>query len=591
MSHSGLARNLIYSTNSVQIKNINTQRPRHLCQVSMNLQAEPLRSTEGLLKCSTNYVPLTPISFLERAANVFRGRTSIIDGPSVKYTWEETHARCIKLASALSELEISRGDVVATLARNVYAMQELHFAVPMAGAVLCTLNTRHDSAMISVLLKHSEAKVIFVDQHLLQLAQGAIHILANEKAIPPLVVVISESNNSTPTMAKSNTHEYESLLESGNIEFAVRWPISEFDPISINYTSGTTSRPKGVVYNHRGAYLNTIATFMLHEMSSWPVYLWTVPTFHCNGWCLTWGLAALGGTSICLRQVSPKVIFESMVEHKVTHMSGAPTVLNMIVNSPESDRKPLPHKVNIMTGGSPPPPQILSQMEELGFRVHHLYGLTETYGPGTYCLWKPEWDSLPPNEKYKLKARQGVQHLCSESVDIMDPITMEKVPEDGKTIGEIVFRGNTVMSGYLKDVEATEEAFKGGWFHSGDLAVKHPDGYIEVKDRLKDIIISGGENISTVEVERVLYSHPAVLETAVVARPDNYWGQTPCAFVKLKDGFNNITDQEIINFCRDNLPHYMAPRTVIFQDLPKTSTGKIQKFILRDKAKALGSLF
>ncbi|KAF3634886.1 putative acyl-activating enzyme 1, peroxisomal [Capsicum annuum] len=459
---------------------------------------------------------------------------------------------------------------VATLARNVYAMQELHFAVPMAGAVICTLNSRLDSAMISVLLRHSEAKIIFVDQKLLQVAQGALDILAKEKAKPPLLVLISDSDSS-PTIVNSVTHVYESLLESGSSEFSARWPTSEFDPISINYTSGTTSRPKGVVYNHRGAYLNTIATFMLHEMSSWPVYLWTVPTFHCNGWCLTWGLAALGGTSICLRQVSPRAIFEYIAGHKVTHMSAAPIVMNMIVNSPVSDRKPLPHKVNIMTGGSPPPPQILSKMEELGFRVHHLYGLTETYGPGTYCLWKPEWDSLPPHEKYKLKARQGVQHLCSEGVDVMDPLTLEKVPQDGKTMGEIMFRGNTVMSGYLKDVQATEEAFKGGWFHSGDLAVKHPDGYIEVKDRLKDIIISGGENISTVEVERVLYSHPAVLETAVVARPDNHWGQTPCAYVKLKDDSNNVSDQEIINFCRDNLPHYMAPRTVDFLALAGNS--------------------
>ncbi|KAK4347597.1 hypothetical protein RND71_033936 [Anisodus tanguticus] len=471
---------------------------------------------EGLLKCSANYVPLTPISFLERAANIFKGRTSIIDGPSVKYTWEETHARCIKLASALCDLGISRGDVVATLAPNVYSMQELHFAVPMAGAVLCTLNTRHDSAMISVLLKHSEAKVIFVDQQLLKVAQGALDILTDEKAIPPLLVLIPESDNSSPATVNSSTHEYESLLESGDSEFAIRWPISEFDPISVNYTSGTTSRPKGVVFNHRGAYLNSIATFMLHEMSLWPIYLWTVPMFHANGWCLAWGLAAIGGTSICLRQVSPKLIFERIAEHKVTHMGGAPTVLNMIVNSPVCDRKPLPHKVNIMTGGSSPPPQIISKMEELGFRVHHIYGITEIHGPGTYCLWKPEWDSLPPKEKYELKVRQGVQNLCLEAADIIDPITMEKVPADGKTMGEIMFRGNTVMSGYLKDDEATEEAFKGGWFHSGDLAVKHPDGYIEVKDRLKDIIISGGENISTVEVESVLYNHPAVLEAAVV---------------------------------------------------------------------------
>ncbi|CAN4083556.1 unnamed protein product [Withania somnifera] len=429
---------------------------------------------EGLLKSSVNYVPLTPISFLERAANVFRGRISIIDGPSVKYTWEETHARCIKLASALSQLGVSRGDLVATLAPNVCAMLELHFAVPMAGAVLCTLNTRHDSAMISVLLKHSEAKVIFVDQQLLQVAQGALDILTNEKAIPPLLVLIPESHN-PPIIV--NSHEYESLLESGNSEFAVRWPISELDPISVNYTSGTTSQPKGVVFNHRGAYLNAIATYMLHEMSSCPVYLWTVPMFHCNGWCLVWGLAALGGTNICLGQVSPKAIFERIAEHKVTHMGGAPTVLNMIVNSPVSDRIPLPHEVNIMTGGSSPPPQIISKMEELGFRVHHIYRITEIHGPGTYCLWKPEWDSLPPKEKHELKARQGVQNLCLEAGDIIDPITMEKIPEDGKTMGEIVFRGNTVMSGYLKDEEATKEAFKGGWFHTSDLAVRQIEGY------------------------------------------------------------------------------------------------------------------
>ncbi|PHU25242.1 putative acyl-activating enzyme 2 [Capsicum chinense] len=545
----------------------------------------------SIKSCEANYVPLTPISFLERAAKVFSERTSVIYGPSsVLYTWEQTHARCLKLASALvNHLGISRGDVVATLAPNVPAIQELHFAVPMAGAVLCTLNTRLDSAMISTLLMHSEAKIIFVDQQFLQLAQEALSLLAtkNKKTRRPLHVVIipEKSNNNSP-----NTCEYESLLESGDKGFAIRWPITELDPISINYTSGTTSRPRGVVYSHRGAYLNSIATFLLHEMSTLPIYLWTVPTFHCNGWCLIWGLAAVGGTNVCLRSVSPKEIFESISLYKVTHMGGAPTVLNMIANTLLCDRKPLPHKVKIMTGGSPPPPQIISRMEELGFGVNHLYGLTETYAAGTYCLWKPEWDSLPSDERYILKSKQGVQHLCVEEVDVRDSITMKKVPADGVTMGEVMFRGNTVMSGYLKDIKATDEAFRGGWFHSGDLAVKHPDGYIEVKDRLKDIIISGGENISTVEVETVLYSHPAVFEAAVVARPDNHWGETPCAFMKLKEGFH-VSSQEIINFCKDNLPHYKAPRTVIFQDLPKTSTGKIQKFILREKAKALSSLF
>ncbi|CAK9164927.1 unnamed protein product [Ilex paraguariensis] len=567
---------------------------------------------EGLLQCSANYVPLSPISFLERSAKVYRDRTSVVYG-SVKYTWGETHTRCVKLASALTQLGISRGDVsgwglvsgreqdnvewrlellnmVATLAPNIPAMQELHFAVPMAGAVLCTLNTRLDSAMISVLLKHSEAKAIFVDYQLLEIAQGALDLLAStETKLPILVSILEFDDGSSPTIGTTNTYKYERLLSSGHNDFVIRRPNTEWDPISINYTSGTTSQPKGVVYNHRGAYLNSIATFLLHGMAAMPVYLWTVPMFHCNGWCIIWGLAALGGTNICLRRVFPKDIFDGIALHKVTHMGGAPTVLNMIANSPLSDQRPLSHKVEIMTGGAPPPPQILYKMEELGFRVSHLYGLTETYGPGTHCSWKPEWDSLPPDERLKLKTRQGVHHLGLEEVDVRDSATMESVPADGKTMGEVMFRGNTVMSGYYKDLKSTEEAFRDGWFRSGDLAVKHPDGYIEVKDRLKDVIISGGENISTVEVETVVYSHPAVLEAAVVARPDNHWGQTPCAFVKLKEGFN-VDAEEIIKFCRDHLPHYMAPRTVIFDDLPRTSTGKVQKFILREKAKALGSL-
>lgn len=562
---------------------------RRFCHFSGDIGPGSWKSTEGLVRCPVNDVPLSPITFLERSATAYRDRTSVVYG-SVKYTWSETHERCLKLASALTQLGISRGDVVAVLAPNVPAMYELHFGVPMAGAVLCTLNTRHNSAMVSTLLRHSEAKIIFVDYQLLEIAHVALDLLKKTETKPPILVLIVESDGSPPTnFSTSDGYEYESLLATGQSEFEIRRPIDEWDPISVNYTSGTTSSPKGVVYNHRGAYLNSLATFVLHGMGSMPVYLWTVPMFHCNGWCLPWGVAAQGGTNVCLRRVIPKDIFDSIALHKVTHMSGAPTVLNMIVNSPVSDRRPLPSKVEVMTGGSPPPPPILRKMEELGFGVSHLYGLTETYGPGTICTWKPEWDSLPPDERYKLKARQGVQHLGLEEVDIKDPVTMKSVAADGKTMGEVMFRGNTVMSGYLKDEKATEEAFRGGWFRSGDLAVKHPDGYIEMKDRLKDIIISGGENISTVEVETVLYNHPAILEAAVVARPDNHWGQTPCAFVKLKEGFD-VDAQEIIEFCRDHLPHYMAPKTVIFEDLPRTSTGKIQKFILREKAKALGSL-
>ncbi|KAI4331362.1 hypothetical protein MLD38_029553 [Melastoma candidum] len=544
---------------------------------------------EGLVRCPANDVPLSPISFLERSAKVYSDRTSLVYGP-VKYTWGETHGRCLRVASALTQLGISAGDVVATLAFNVPAMYELHFAVPMAGAILCTLNARHDSAMVSILLEHSNAKILFVEHELLKVAKGAMTLLKKDGRDLPILVVVQESVGSgNATGDFDNAYDYETLLSKGSDDFVVLRPKSEWDPISINYTSGTTSRPKGVVYSHRGAYLNSIATFLLHGMISLPVYLWTVPMFHCNGWCLIWGMAGLGGTNICLRKVIPKGIFDNILEHKVTHMSGAPTVLNMIVNSQEADRRPLPHKVEVMTGGAPPPPQILSKMEELGFGVSHLYGLTETYGPGTYCVWKPEWDTLPSDEKYRLKARQGVQHLGLEEIDVRDSASLKSIPADSVTMGEIMFRGNTVMSGYYKDMEATTKAFEGGWFRSGDLAVKHPDGYIEMKDRLKDIIISGGENISTVEVETVLYSHPAVLEAAVVARPDKHWGQTPCAFVKLKEG-RSASDQEIIEFCRGHLPHYMAPRTVLFEDLPRTSTGKIQKFILRDRANALGSI-
>ncbi|XP_022861511.1 probable acyl-activating enzyme 1, peroxisomal isoform X1 [Olea europaea var. sylvestris] len=569
------------------------QNCRHLCRLTESVE-ESWEPMKGLVKCSANHVPLSPISFLERAAKVYRDRKSVVYG-SVKYNWGETYIRCVKLASALTQLGIARGDVlyfeqVASLAANIPAMQELHFAVPMAGAVLCSLNTRHDAAMISVLLQHSEAKIIFVDYQLLHIAQGALDILAGKNTKSPILVLIPEFDNLSPDDATSECYNYKNLLDMGHDDFVSRHPKSEWDPISINYTSGTTSRPKGVVYNHRGAYLNALATIFLHEMTSMPIYLWTVPMFHCNGWCLIWGLAALGGTNICLRHVSPKQIFDSIVLNKVTHMGGAPTVLNMIINSPPSDQRPLPHKVEIMTGGAPPPPQIISKIEELGFRVSHLYGLTETYGPGTSCIWKPEWDTLPSEKRLELKARQGVQHIGLEEVDVKDSVTMKSVPADGMTMGEIMFKGNTVMSGYLKDTKATEEAFAGGWFRSGDLAVKHPDGYIEIKDRLKDIIISGGENISSIEVETVLYRHPAVVEAAVVGRPDNHWGQTPCAFVKVKEGFTLVA-QDIINYCRDNLPHYMAPRTVIFEDIPKTATGKIQKFILREKAKALGSLF
>ncbi|KAK7250698.1 hypothetical protein RIF29_33292 [Crotalaria pallida] len=538
-------------------------------------------SMEGLLRCSANSVPLSPISFLDRAAKVCADRTSLVYASSnLNHHWAQTHQRCFKLASSLAHLGISRGDVVATFLPNVPAMYELHFAVPMAGGILCTINTRQSAPNVSVLLQHSQAKIIFVDYQLADIAQDALDLLGKRTRKLPILVLVNDSVSSSAIDTTSINYEYESLLAAGHDGFDIVRPRSEWDPISINYTSGTTSRPKGVVYSHRSAYLNSLATVLLFRMDLFPVYLWTVPMFHCNGWCLPWGVAAQCGINVCLRKVTPKDIFDNVTQHKVTHMGGAPTVLNMIVNSPLTDRRPFDHKVVVMTGGAPPAPQIISKMEDIGFNISHLYGLTETCGPATYCAWRPEWDLMSPEERSQLKARQGVPHVGLEEIAIKDPATMENVPADGKTIGEVMIRGNTVMSGYFGDLKATEEAFKDGWFHSGDLAVKHADGYIEIKDRLKDIIISGGENISSVEVETVLYNHPAVQEAAVVAQPDDHWGQTPCAFVMLKEG-SNADAQEIINFCRDHMPHFMAPKTVIFQDIPKTSTGKIQKYVLR----------
>ncbi|KAG8073340.1 hypothetical protein GUJ93_ZPchr0006g43292 [Zizania palustris] len=469
-------------------------------------------------------------------------------------------------------------------------MYELHFAVPMAGAVLCTFNTRHDAAMLSVLLGHSGAKVFFVESQLLDIGRAALTRLADSATSDAGLPVLLTISGDGPDSGDSGCVDYEDLVRDAPSRFDIRWPVDELDPIALNYTSGTTSRPKGVVYNHRGAYLNTIATVLAYDITATPTYLWTVPMFHCNGWNLPWGVAMQGGTNICLRHFTAKVIFDNIVRHGVTHMGGAPTVLNMIINAPAADRKALPGPVRVMTGGAPPPPRVLLAIEELGFVIYQIYGLTETYGPATVCTWIPDWDALPAEERAQLKARQGFHHIAMQDVDVKNSSTMESVPYDGQTVGEVMFRGNTVMSGYYKDVGATKESMTGGWLHSGDLAVRHPDGYIQLKDRAKDIIISGGENISSMEVESVIFNHPAVQETAVVARPDDHWGETPCAFVKLKDGAN-ATEAEIIRFCRERLPHYMAPKTVVFEaELPMTSTGKMQKFVLREKARTMGSL-
>nr|XP_043631959.1 butanoate--CoA ligase AAE1-like [Erigeron canadensis] len=543
---------------------------------------------EGTIRCDANYVPLTPISFLERSAVVYRDRLSVVYDHHVSFTWRQTRDRCLKIASSLaSRFHIARHDVVAVMAPNIPEMYELHFAVPMAGAVLCCLNIRHDSAMVSTLLKHSSARLLFVDYQFIDVAKGAIDIMKSMSTVPQLVLIPDSSGGSL--QPKLEITEYQTLLDMGSLDFEIRRPIDECDPIALNYTSGTTSSPKGVVYSHRGAYLNSLATVLLNDMPSMSVYLWTLPMFHCNGWCLTWALAAQGGKNVCLREVTAKGIFESICRHKVTHMSGAPTVLNMMINAPTTEQLPLPGKVLVMTGGAPPPSQVLFGMEQLGFDVCHGYGLTETYGPATVCTWKPEWNSLPADARATIKSRQGLNHLGLEQSDVKDPVTMKSVPWDAKTIGEVMLRGNTVMNGYLKDTKATQEAFKDGWFRSGDLGVRHPDGYIELKDRSKDIIISGGENISTIEVESVLFRHPDVLEAAVVGRPDDHWGETPCAFVKLKEGYK-LNGDDLIAFCRKNLPHYMAPRMVVYEELPKTSTGKTQKFVLREKAKAMGSL-
>ncbi|CAL5038272.1 unnamed protein product [Urochloa decumbens] len=568
---------------------------------------------DGTVLCAANHVPLTPISFLEHAALVYPDRPAIVasaPGSALPRTWRETRARCVRLAAALAGLGVARHDVVAVFAQNIPAMCELHFGIPMAGAVICALNSRLDAAMASVLLQHSEAKVIFVEYLLLDVTKEALSLVTKAGARPPRVVLIKElldkssrhPESDDKTYAQAYDYEYETLVANGGSspDFRIRWPADENEPIALNYTSGTTSRPKGVVYTHRGAYLNSIATVIMNEMvGPPPVYLWTVPMFHCNGWCLAWGVAAKGGTHVCLRKVTAAAVFDAVARHDVTHMGGAPTVLSMIVNATAEERKPL-HTggggrppVTVKAGGAPPPPQVLLRMEALGFHVIHGYGMTETYGPATFCAWKPEWDPLPPEQRARIKARQGLQHLGLE-VDVKDPATMRSVPADGKTVGEVMLRGNTVMSGYYKDAAATAQALAGGWLRSGDLAVRDGgDGYVRIVDRAKDIVVSGGEKVSTVEVEAALSAHPAVAEAAVVGRPDEYWGETPCAFVKLRDGAagESVGAEEVIAFCRARLPRYMAPRTVAFvAELPKTATGKVQKVVLRERAKAMGGV-
>lgn len=528
------------------------------------------------------------MGFLQRAAIVYGDCPSIVY-KEMTHTWSETHTRCVKLASAISSLGIKKGDVVSVLAPNVPAMYELHFAVPMANATLNTINLRLDARTISILLQHSESKLIFVDHHSTSVVLDAIsQFPLNSRK--PILVLITESEFESENHEGKGFHEetYEDVAKHGNPEFKCLPPDDEWEPITLNYTSGTTSSPKGVLHSHRARFIATMDSLLDWPLPKQSTYLWTLPMFHANGWNYTWGTAAVGATNICLRRVDAPTVFQAINKHKVTHMCGAPAVLNMLSNFP-ANSKQLDHPVHILTAGAPPPAAVLNRAESMGFIVSHGYGLTETAGLVVSCAWKQEWDSLPGLERAKLKARQGVRVAGFTEVDVVAAMTGASVEHDGSTMGEIVLRGGAVMLSYLKDSEVTSRCMKNGWFYSGDVGVIHPDGYLEVRDRSKDVIICGGENLSSVEVESVLYTHPAVNEAAVVARPDKFWGETPCAFVSLKAGANEKpSEKDVREFCKARLPLYMVPRTVVFkEELPKTSTGKIQKYLLRDMAKRL----
>jgi fatty-acyl-CoA synthase len=521
---------------------------------------------QHLDKNPANYASLTPLSFLERTASVYPDRPSVIHG-SQRYTWKETYQRARRLASALTKRGIGDGDTVAAILPNIPSMYEAHFGVPMCGAVLNTLNTRLDPEAIDFMLEHGEAKLLIAD--------------------PEFSPIVDRLKRKVPVIMGDEA--YEALLREGDPEFAWRWPKDEWEAISLNYTSGTTGNPKGVVYHHRGAYLNAVGNILVWGMPHHSVYLWTLPMFHCNGWCFPWTMAANAGTSVCLRRVEAESVFSLIKQHKVTHYCGAPIVHQMLINAPEEMKRGIEHQVSGLVAAAAPPASMIEGMKKMGFDITHVYGLTEVYGPATVCAKKPEWEKLPLAEQVALNGRQGVRYHVEEGLTVMDPDTMQPVPADGETMGEIMFRGNITMKGYLKNPKATDDAFRGGWFHSGDLAVMHPDGYLKIKDRSKDIIISGGENISSLEVEDVLYRHPAVLAAAVVARPDEKWGETPCAFVEIKQN-SSVTEQELIDFCRQHLARFKAPRAVVFGEIPKTSTGKIQKFALRERAKSTSAI-
>ncbi|WP_350335193.1 acyl-CoA synthetase [Coralliovum pocilloporae] len=533
---------------------------------------------QDLERNPANYQPLTPLTFLERAAAIYPDRTAIIHG-STKRSYGDFYARARQLASALAARGIGRGDTVSAVLSNTPAMLEAHYGVPMAGGVLHSINTRLDADIIAFQLDHAETKILITDREFAPTVKAAL-AKAN---VTPLVIDYDD-----PEFPQDGdllgSLEYEDLIAEGDSDFNWLQPLDEWDAISLNYTSGTTGNPKGVVYHHRGAHLMVYSNVIAAKMEQHPVYLWTLPMFHCNGWCFPWSLSVVAGTHVCLRWVRADAIFNALAEHKVTHLCGAPIVMATLLNAADGDKRALDHRVAFVTAAAPPPEAVLAGMADAGFDVTHVYGLTESYGPAVVNEWQDSWDALPSAERTTKMARQGVCYPALDGLTVMNPETMEPVPADGETMGEVMFQGNIVMKGYLKNPEASTEAFRGGWFHSGDLGVMHPDGYIQLKDRSKDIIISGGENISSIEVEDVLYKHPQITAAAVVAKPDDKWGETPCAFVETSPEAN-LTTEEVISWCRDHLAHYKCPRHVIFTDLPKTSTGKIQKFVLREEAR------
>ncbi len=531
---------------------------------------------------AANFAPLTPLAFIERTAAVYPERLAVVHGAR-RFTWKDTYARCRRLASALSRRGIGTGDTVAVMLANTPEMYECHFGVPMTGGVLNALNTRLDADTIAFMLNHGGAKILIADTEFSPVIAAAL------KTIGRALDVIDVEDPACEGGARLGTTSYEELLAEGDPNFAWRWPDDEWQAISLNYTSGTTGDPKGVVYHHRGAYLNAVCNLVTWGMPHHAVYLWTLPMFHCNGWTFPWTMAANAGTNVCLRKVEAGKIFELIKAHKVTHYCGAPLVHSMLIRAPDELKRGIDHKVFGMVAAAAPPAAMIEGMDKMGIDITHVYGLTETYGPATVCAKHEEWGTRDITERSRLNGRQGVRYLMEEGLAVMDPQTMTPVPADGETVGEIMFRGNITMKGYLKNPKTTQAAFAGGWFHSGDLAVMHPDGYVKIKDRSKDVIISGGENISSLEVEDVLYRHPAVLAAAVVARPDETWGETPCAFVELKPGAT-VTDRELIAFCRERMATFKAPRAVVFGELPKTSTGKIQKFVLREQAKSASAI-